>query len=270
MQDSSNENIIHIKNGDVEYLQFKKLLEFDNITHAFSLKLDFGTNAAFRGDEEKYIKNYKVLCDALNLDYKNSIRPDQEHTNIVRRVDTNIGFLNEQLTNVDGLTTNKKDLILSLTFADCIPIYLYDPINKAIANIHSGWRGTLQTISIKAVEEMVKQYNSKKENIICCIGPAICKEHFEVDEDVANKFWDKFKHIKDIDKIITKGRFIDNKQKYHIDTNLINQRVLEDIGLKKENIIQSNICTVCNKDILHSHRGMAKKAGRNASIIAIK
>lgn len=270
MQNLSNENIIHVKKGNIEYLQFRKLLEFDNISHAFSLKLDFGSNDTFENKKEECLNSYKILCDCLNLNYKNIVRSRQTHTNIVKNIDTNMGIFHQNLNDVDGLITNKKELILSLVFADCIPIYLYDPKNNVIGNIHSGWKGTFNTISAVAVEHMQKQYNTNIKDLICCIGPSICKKHFEVDEDLANKFLNKFKYIKDINKIITKGRVLEEKQKYNIDTNLINQRVLEYMGVKTDNIIQSNICTVCNKDILHSYRAMGESAGRNTSLICIK
>jgi len=70
-------------------------------------------------------------------------------------------------------------------------------------------------------------------------------------------------------KIIEKGEEKEGKQKYFIDTNLINRTMLEEMGLQKENIIESNICTVCNKDVLHSYRIDKEKAGRNTAIISL-
>ena len=71
-----------------------------------------------------------------------------------------------------------------LGFADCTPLLFYDPIKNVIANTHSGWKGTLQTIGVKTVEKMMSEYECKAKDIICCIGPHIRKCHFEVDADV--------------------------------------------------------------------------------------
>ena len=70
-----------------------------------------------------------------------------------------------------------------------------------------------------------------------------------------------------MNEIMEKGKIKEGKQKYFIDTNLINERLLQDMGLKKENIIQSNICTVCHSDKLHSYRVDKEKSGRNTAII---
>lgn len=120
----SNENIIHIKKGKFEYLQFRKLLEYsDKIGHLYTLRpLDFNI-----GDRNKVEMEYKSLCDILGIDSKNIYRPRQTHSNCVKRVDEEPSGIYEKCFNeVDGLITDKKNKILSLTYADCIPLYFYD------------------------------------------------------------------------------------------------------------------------------------------------
>ena len=258
--DLSNENMIHIKNGDIEYLQFKRLLEYkDKIQHCYTMKCDNYLN------DDGY--NYKKLYDCLNLNYNNLVRiQHQIHSNYVEKVDD----LNKVYTDTDGLVTNLKDVSLSLRFADCTPIYLYDPVKNVIGNIHSGWKGTVQKIAEVGVKKFIEEYNCNPKDIIACIGPAIGKCHFEVDEDVKNIFEKTFFYMNITEQIIKKGEIKDNKQKYFIDTNLINRRLLEDMGLKSENIVESNICTVCHSDQLHSYRVDKEKSGRNTSIIGLK
>lgn len=259
MKDLSNENILHIKDGDIEYLQFKRLLEYkDKLIHCYTTKCD--------NYEKDDGKNYKKIYDNLKLDYNKLVKiKEQIHSNFVQIIESE----DEKPDKVDGLITNKKEISLSLRFADCTPIYLYDPEKNVIGNIHSGWKGTVSKIAGEAVKKMIKQYNSKPEDIICCIGPAIGKCHFEVDEDVKNIFENTFSYMNINDKIIQKGEIKEEKQKYFIDTNLINRTMLEEIGLKKQNIIESNICTVCNSDVLHSYRVNRKNAGRNTAIISL-
>ncbi len=260
MKDLSNENVVHIKDGDIEYLQFRKLLEYkDRVTHCYTTR----SNNYEKDDG----KNYKTLYESLNLDYKKCVKiKEQIHSNFVQIIE-NQGTKPDK---VDGLITNKKEISFSLRFADCTPIYLYDPAKNVIGDIHSGWKGTANKIACVAVKKMIEEYNSKPEDIICCIGPAIGKCHFEVDEDVKNIFETTFSYMNINDRIIEKGEVKEGKQKYFIDTNLINRIMLEEIGLLKENIIESNICTVCNKDVLHSYRVDKQNAGRNTAIMSLK
>ncbi len=280
--DLSNENVIHIKKGKQEYLQFRKLLEYkDIITHAYSLGIDKNFRTAKVGganlEKEKYdkaIEDYKELCESIGCDYKNLVKTNQRHTDNVKIIENKIekdkpDFNKEEYNNTDGLITNKKNLILSTTNADCILLMFFDPIKKVIANVHSGWRGTIQRISVKTVEKMKKEFDCKPEDIICCICPSIRKCHFEVENDVKSLFEEEFKDLgkENLDKIIEKK--IPNK-KWNIDTVLINQIILENEGLKKENIIDSKICSVCNSDIIHSYRAEKQGYGLNTALVLLK
>ena len=168
MQDLSNSKIIHIKKDGIEYIQFKKLLEYPELKHAFTLRpLDFAGFNTYEEKREIVTENYKKICDSLEINYKNICRPQQTHTNRVEIVNEgDEGIYLEKYKNVDGLITNKKEKALVLAFADCMPLLFYDPVKKVIANIHSGWRGTVQTISRNAVNEMISYYKCKPSDII--------------------------------------------------------------------------------------------------------
>jgi hypothetical protein len=277
--DLSNENVIHIKKGKVEYLQFRKLLEYsDKISHAYSLGLNMNFRSARANREplskeefENTIKCYEDLCNAINVDYKNVIKPNQAHTDNIKIVDKKIrenelDINLDEYYKTDGLITDKKNLVLSSTNADCILMLFYDPVKNVVANIHSGWRGTLQRISAKAVDKMVKEKGCNPQNIICCICPSIRKCHFEVERDVFELFYNEFSNFENIDEIITKQS---NKEKWNIDTVLINKILLQECGLNAQNIIDSGICSVCNKDIVHSYRAEGQSFGLATALICI-
>ena len=268
MKDLSNENIIHVKKDKLEYIQFRKLLEYKNVVHCFTLKpLDFASNTTYKQKVEEVKNNFETLGNEFNFDVKNICRPMQTHTNKVEKIeDGDEGIFIQKYNNVDGLTTNKENKVLMLGFADCTPLLFYDPIKNVIANIHSGWKGTLQSIGVKAVEKLQKEYNCEAKNIICCIGPHIRKCHFEVDKDVRDMFYENFKNLDCLEQIIS---YNNRSKKYCINTTKINQQILQNIGLKKENIIDSNICTVCNADICHSFRAEKEESGRSVSIIEL-
>ena len=172
----SNENVIHIYSKNVEYIQFRKLLEYEHkVKHLYTLRpLDFGNNKNYEETKERILSEYKMICENLNLDEKNIYRPVQTHTDVVKKVDKEVaGIYKEYFKNVDGLVTNKHHKILSLTFADCIALYFFDPVKNVIGNIHSGWQGTYKEIARIAVRKMKEEYDVKPENLICFIGPSI-------------------------------------------------------------------------------------------------
>lgn len=281
MKDLSNENIVHVNKGGVQYLQFRKLLEYsDIITHAYSI----GTNVNFRTarvnkqqlpeqEFKKAMQDYEKLCNAINVDYKNIVKTNQEHTDNIaiatKKINQDFPDINlEEYSRTDGIVTQKENLVLSTTNADCILLLFFDPVTKTIANTHSGWKGTLQRISVKTVQTMVNEFRCKSENIICCICPSIRKCHFEVDKDVKDLFEVEFKDLN-----ISKNTDIMEKQKYkekwNIDTVLINKIILEKAGLKTENIIDSGLCSVCNKDLIHSYRVEKEEYGLNTALISL-
>lgn len=278
--DLSNENVIHVKKGNIEYLQFKKLLEYkDIINHAYSLGIDRNFRTARANKEKltkeeytKALKDYEELCSSIGSDYKNVIKTNQEHTDEVKVVNRKIkngepDINLENYSKTDGLITNRTNQILSTTNADCILLLFFDPVKKVIANTHSGWRGTLQRISIKTVEKMKKEFSCNPEDIICCIAPSIRKCHFEVEKDVKDMFETEFQDLEKLEEIIEEK--IPNK-KWNIDTVLINKMILKKEGLKEENIIDSGICSVCNSDIIHSFRVEKEGYGLNTALIELK
>ena len=263
--DLSNENMAHVKNDGIEYLQFRKLLEFPNLVHAYTLSVD---GIDFNGKAEKSITehSYNMLCNALKINRENVVKPHQTHTDCIKNVENDVQKTSkEYLENVDGLLTSKPNTDLVLSFADCTPILLYDPAKKVIGNIHSGWRGTAQKIGQKAVLKMINDYGSKPENIIACIGPCIGKCHFEVDEDVKNIFEQNFSYLNRNCDIIEK-----HENKYHIDTTLINRLILQECGINSANIIESKICTICNSNLMHSYRAQKENSGRNIAVLGMK
>lgn len=268
--DLTNNNVIH-KNSEIEYIQFRRLLEFPEIKHAYVIGLDNSfkiyTDDGHKKENELAKKSYMQICNELDIEYKNLVNTMQNHTDNIKIIKNKVNKDTPDFNiyeETDGLITNCKDIALSTINADCILLIFYDPVNRVIANVHSGWRGTIKRISIKTVEKMKKEYGSKPEDIICCMSPSIGKDHFEVDEDVYNLFKNEFNEINEYDKVYEK-----KNDKWLIDTILINRLMLKRAGLKEENIIDSGICSVCNKDLIHSYRAHGKDAGRATLIISM-
>ena len=269
--DLSNEIVVHVKHENMEYLQFRRLLKYSDILeHAYSLGIDkdYRTYRANKTplpkeEYEKNIGNYKKICDVNNINYKNIVKASQAHTDNILEIAKK--DITETIEKVDGLITQEKDIILATTNADCILLLFFDPIKKVIANTHSGWRGTLQEISVKTVKKMQNDFGCNPKDIIVCICPSIRKCHFEVDKDVYQMFYEQFKELENVE------RFIEKKgEKWYIDTVLINKIILKNIGILEENIEDCGICSVCNKNLVHSYRAEGANYGLATALITLK
>lgn len=264
----TNETILHIKKSDVELLKFKKLEEFEEIVHAFALK-----PLNFRNRENVQI-DYKLLMETMEIEYKSLVKLWQTHTD-------NILVLNEKqnkdtadisldcLKDIDAVITNKSNITLATTCADCLCILLYDKEKGVIGNVHSGWRGTFKKIVQKTVLKMIEVYDCNPKDIMVFLSPSIRKCCFEVDEDVMELCRETFSYF-NVDDIITRGRFVDGKQKYNIDSILINKLLLHEVGVLDENIYDSSICSLCNSEKIHSRRADGEDYGLGTAVIMLK
>lgn len=296
MKDLSNKNVVHIKDGPIEYLQFRKLLEYkDIVRHAYALGLNVGFKTTTADQKlaspermELAKESYRKLCNSVGSDDAHIVQANQNHTDIIKYVQEKVNINEPDFSLAeegieDGLMTNKKQLMLATTNADCILLLFFDPVKKVIANTHSGWRGTLQRISVKTVRNMVKEFGCAPQDIICCICPSIRKCHFEVDKNVKNIFQNEFYDLQDAkfmdieeenkEKIIHLTDFIEEtteNTKWNIDTVLINKILLQREGLNPENMIDSGICSVCHSDKIHSYRIEKKEYNTETAIIELK
>ena len=274
-----NENIIYKNVDGLEFIQFRKLLEM-GVLNAYTLNCK---DLDFSAKRKNTASSYEKLCNALNIKEEELLVPKQSHTDTVKCVNKIVP--EDELIDIDGLITDKKDIVLASRNADCILFLFYDPVKKVIANVHSGWKGTFKKIAPKTIVKMQTNYGCNPEDIYCFISPCIRKCHFEVDEDVKDLcreiFGFRTKNLKNYtdnvkienptiaDVTISKGEIKDGVQKYYIDTVLINKILFEDLGLKPENIIDSEICSMCHKYKINSARAQGKNFKRAIAIIKL-
>lgn len=211
-------------------------------------------------DKEFIYNEFNKLEQDTKYKFDRVVLPIQTHSNNVVVIDNN--NINDRLEDTDGVITNLPNVALGTISADCQSILLYDNNKKVIGNIHSGWKGTYNKIIVNAINIMIDRFNSNVKDIKCVICPSICKECFEVDEDLNNNFVNKFGN-----KYSTLGNIKDGKQKYYIDTLSINKDVLIGLGVDINNIYISDICTKCNCNAYHSYRGIGVDTGRGLAII---
>ena len=211
-------------------------------------------------DESVIEKNYDHVKKDLDVNFVALVW--QQHTDKIKIVTEE----NKDIEEIaDGMITNLKGIALGIKIADCQSIFLVDEENEVIANIHSGWKGTVLKILKNAVNLMNKNYNTDISKIKAYINPSILGCHFEVDEDVYLAFKNSFKEL-DVDNYTTYEHHIN---KYYIDQEQLNKDYLITLGLKEENITLSSICTVCNNETIHSYRADKELEGRNVAVISL-
>ena len=190
------------------------------------------------------------------------VQPHQVHGTVIREV-TDPMTTREQLEGVDALITNIPGIAISVRTADCIPVLLYDPVHKAIAAVHDGWRGTVQRLSQKVIAEMQSRYGTVASNLKAVIGPGIGPESFQVGQEVVDEFASAGFPMEQILKDCgPKAPTEDNPMAggLHIDLWRANEWLLQEAGVS--DIQVSGICTYKRNDRFFSARREGTKCGR--------
>lgn len=223
----------------------------------------------YTGDDiEAVQRNQQLLCTALHIEKEQLIIPYQTHSVNTLVIDKeflqqNAEKRNEQLQNIDALITQEKGVCLCVSTADCTPILLYDKKQQVIAAIHAGWRGSVNYIVRKTLEQMNRLYNTQGEDIFAAIGPCIGFDAFEVGDEV----YDAFKQ-NDFPMEYISG-WKPETHKWHIDLQMANSVQLIDFGVPTEQIDICDICTFTHYEKFFSARRLGIKSGRILSGIFI-
>ena len=216
----------------------------------------------YTGDDlEAVQRNQQLLCTALHIEKEQLIIPYQTHSVNALVIDKeflqqNAEKRNEQLQNIDALITQEKGVCLCVSTADCTPILLYDRKQQVIAAIHAGWRGSVNYIVRKTLEQMNRLYNTQGEDIFAAIGPCIGFDAFEVGDEV----YDAFKQ-NDFPMEYISG-WKPETHKWHIDLQMANSVQLIDFGVPTEQIDICDICTFTHYEKFFSARRLGIKSGR--------
>ena len=276
--DRSCEKMNIRKNGEVVYLTFPSLERETAVYHGFSTRMGGVSEGIYRsmnlsftrGDQEEAVKeNFCRISSAIGFPSESIVTSDQTHTTNVRVVtekDRGCGITKPRsYTDVDGMVTNVPGLTLATFYADCVPLYFYDPVHRAIGLSHSGWRGTVGKIGKVTVETMTREYGTRTEDVIAAIGPSICQECYEVSEDVIEQFRNAFEE-KDWNSLF----YAKPNGKYQLNLWKANELVFLEAGITQEHLSFSNLCTCCNPEFLFSHRASQGKRGNLAAFLGIR
>ncbi|MDI6766349.1 MAG: peptidoglycan editing factor PgeF [Bacteroidota bacterium] len=204
------------------------------------------------GDEPSNVKiNRKMFFDKMNISSENIAYSQQVHSDKIALVSkVNV------YSSCDALITNLPNIFLAITIADCVPIFLYDPISKAIGAVHTGWKGSTLGILEKTLRRMNEEFGMLNYNLIAYVGPSASVCCYEVGKEVAKMFDNKYlKHI--------------GNGSAYLDMKLHQKDVLLSSGVLDYNIEISKYCTICNTDLFHSYRRDGNRSGRMMGIIGM-
>lgn len=279
---NDSKTCIFNQKDEVAYVTFPKLNEYTNIVHGFSTRLGgvsknhlASMNLSFsRGDErENVFENHRRFGKAIGYDENKLVFSDQVHTTVIHKVteaDCGKGITKESdIRGVDGLVTNIPGIPLITFYADCVPLYFYSPEKKVVALAHSGWRGTIEEIGAKMVHFMETEYGCRAGDMICAIAPSICQNCYEVSEDVALQFEEKYKSFyqgKNMNELLYKKE----NGKYLLNLHKACEITLLNAGILKEHLDITNLCTCCNPEIFFSHRASHGMRGNMGAVIMLK
>lgn len=227
------------------------------------------------GDKDAdVIANRKLLAEAIGWPFDAWTCAEQVHGSRVYQAtaaDRGKGraALDDVITGCDAIMTNEPNILLASFYADCVPLYFYDPEHRVVALAHAGWRGTVQRIAQQTVEAMARAYGSKPEAVKAAIGPSIDSCCYEVDGVVIDQVESLIGALDVAPETAESMLIKDGGGKARINLKEINRQIMIKAGILPIHIELSTLCTGCETDLFFSHRMESGKTGRMASWIGI-
>lgn len=259
MNKYDSREIVHVKDGDLEYIQFKILNEL-GVKHCITLRhggysegelssLNFRTLG--QDKLENVLKNLEKVRNSVG--FSKVHKATQAHTDKVMIInDENeseyeFSKLNNQ--EYDGYIVDKPGIATLITTADCNPIIILDKKNRIVANVHAGWKGVINRIYINAIKLMQEKYGSNVEDLVICIGPSIRKCCFtSQEESFKEKFTSVFGYSQDY------LEYDEDGVTFHIDLIEILKHEFRNVGVSDEQIHVAPICTRSSVEDFFSYR----------------
>jgi len=279
-----------VKAADLRILQAPALARILWLVHGFSTRpggvSDLGGEKVLNlgfvewDTKENVIENRRRFQSALGANDLALCGLSQIHSDVIHLFDA----APSAPCRGDASATNCPGLLLAVQTADCVPILLADVKKRAVAAVHAGWRGTLQRIVAKAIGKMQMQFSTKAADLLAAIGPSIGGCCYEVGTEVASEFRSQFSNASEwFDELRTGEepnplQWLNMAPPGHqpppknvlLDLRKANRAQLLDAGLGAQNIVVSDSCTACRRDLFFSYRKEGGTTGRLMSVIGIR
>jgi YfiH family protein len=292
-----------LERAKLNILRGSQVSEFPWLVHGFSTRPGgfsriYGGNALNLGltkDDSKALveRNRTKFLNALGASTERTnqrsagsrlwplVALRQVHSDIIRLVD------HAEVLVGDGMITKTPGLLLGIQTADCLPVMLIDPKQRAVGVFHAGWRGTVKRIVEKGIGEMRRSFGTRPVDIQAVIGPGIHGCCYEVGEEVREKFQSQFAYAEKLFREVEESDPVREKypmlfltarapghsvlpKKIFLDLVEANRRQLHAAGVPEKNIEASPFCTNCRTDLLFSYRAEKGRTGRMMGVVGIR
>ena len=254
--------MIEKKSNGIAFLQFSILAEIPGLHHGIFTRRGGASQAPFDslnvclavGDSpDNVAENRRAIRRMMHNNPLLFLEQVHGDTVLVYRKDSRRPLDSFRMSppQGDAVITDVENVNLTIQTADCQAVILYDPKQKIAANIHSGWRGSIQNVIGSTVEKMAREFGSNARDIAAGIGPSLgpcCAEFVRYRQEIPEIFW-KYK---------TNGHYFDFWS--------LSRDQLMTAGVRENKIEQSRLCTRCRTDLFFSYRA-EKTTGRFASVI---
>jgi len=255
-----------VESRGLKYLKFDSLSAY-GIRHGIFTRhggvstkqwQSLNTGAQLGDALENVLENKRRILQEMGTDQSSLCEVWQIHSDSI--VDVKAPRHEAPITKADGMISRCSGITLLMRFADCVPVFLYDPKQHVIGIAHAGWKGAAKRIAAKAALEMMNDFSSREQDIIACIGPSIGPDHYEVGTDVL----EAFSGFSDEQRNII---FEQKRNRFYLDLWKSNEIALGDVGIST--IKTAAICTACNTSDWYSHRAEKGNTGRFAAVIGL-
>ena len=231
-------------------------------------------------DPEAVLSNRRLVTGKISFPLEAWTCGEQvhgKHVAVITAQDRGRGLMDRQsaLQGTDGLVTNVPGVLLTSFYADCVPLYFYDPVKQAVGLAHAGWKGTVAGIAVSIVETMEREYGSRREDIRAAIGPSIGDCCYEVDEAVMQhvRVWlderegnDEYEYTVSSNNIYTPAA----NGKSMLNLKECNRHIMMKAGILPDHIECTTWCTSCHPELFFSYRKENGVTGRMASWIGLE
>ncbi|MCA9932502.1 MAG: peptidoglycan editing factor PgeF [Anaerolineales bacterium] len=261
--------------NDIPYFEFESLNSNGRIQHAIFTRQGGVSPAPFESlnlsvsvpdEKDRVYANRRRAYGLYGRDTATVVHAHLVHGRDVARVtQANNGTW---IPHVDGIITDEPGCALTMNYADCAPIFLYDPVRQAIGLGHAGWQGAIKDLPGAMVRAMQQQFGCQPADLLAGIGPCIGPCCYEVGEPVISAVHAAFDDPDTL--LIANGQLsIANRQSSIVfDLPEANRRNLARAGV--QHIEQSGFCTACRTDLFYSHRAEKGRTGRFGTIFVLQ
>ena len=226
------------------------------VPHGFTRRWRRGSGGEPFGLPDRDRENARELAVSLGL--TDAVLMRQVHGNEVVRIDAPPAIP----AVGDGLVTDRRGVALTVQVADCVPLLYWDPVRRAAAAVHAGWRGTLAGVAPQALARLAEGYHSRPEDLLVAAGPAIGACCYEVGEEVVSLYRQRFPYASTLFRPGPRGR-------EHLDVLEANRRQLLDAGVRPENVYALGLCTSCDNSDFYSFRKEGRGVGRLLAAVGV-